>query len=50
MFQRLKQGNEVLKQIHSEMSLENVEKLMSDTADAVAYQRVRHSCLPPYIY
>jgi len=35
----LKQGNEVLKQIHAEMDIESVQKLMSDTADAVQYQR-----------
>lgn len=36
----LKQGNEVLKQIHSEMDLESVHKLMDDTAEGIAYQRV----------
>jgi hypothetical protein len=36
----LKQGNQVLKDIQREMSLENVEKLMSETAEAIAYQRV----------
>ncbi|EJT97801.1 hypothetical protein DACRYDRAFT_71462 [Dacryopinax primogenitus] len=35
----LQQGNTVLKEIHKEMSLEQVEKLMEDTAEAVAYQR-----------
>ncbi|KZT57075.1 hypothetical protein CALCODRAFT_483435 [Calocera cornea HHB12733] len=35
----LQQGNSVLKEMHKEMSLEQVEKLMEDTADAVAYQR-----------
>ncbi|KAG9006275.1 Vacuolar protein sorting-associated protein 20 [Tulasnella sp. JGI-2019a] len=35
----LKQGNEVLKQIHSEMDIESVQKLMSDTAEAIQYQR-----------
>ncbi|KAJ1544682.1 Vacuolar protein sorting-associated protein 20 [Cladochytrium tenue] len=34
----LKKGNEVLAQIHKEMSVEAVEKLMDDTADAIAYQ------------
>ncbi|KAI8149080.1 Snf7 family [Fennellomyces sp. T-0311] len=34
----LKNGNSVLKEIHKEMSLEAVEKLMDDTADAIAYQ------------
>lgn len=36
----LKQGNEVLKEIHKQMSVESVEKLMEETADARAYQRV----------
>ncbi|CEP15114.1 hypothetical protein [Parasitella parasitica] len=34
----LKCGNDVLKEIHKETSLEAVEKLMDDTADAIAYQ------------
>ncbi|KAI9479624.1 Snf7 family [Zychaea mexicana] len=34
----LKNGNSVLKEIHKEMSLEAVERLMDDTADAIAYQ------------
>lgn len=37
----LQQGNEVLKQIHKEMSIEDVDKLMEETAEAQAYQRVR---------
>ena len=36
----LKQGNEVLTQIHKEMNLESVEKLLEETAEAQAYQRV----------
>jgi charged multivesicular body protein 6 len=36
----LKQGSTVLKEINKEMSLESVEKLMEDTADAIAYQEV----------
>ncbi|KAG8843960.1 Vacuolar protein sorting-associated protein 20 [Tulasnella sp. 330] len=35
----LKQGNEVLKQIHTEMDIESVHKLMSDTAEAIQYQQ-----------
>ncbi|KAI5841042.1 Snf7-domain-containing protein [Morchella snyderi] len=35
----LRQGNQVLKEIHKEMSLESVEKLMEETADGIAYQR-----------
>jgi len=38
VFDGLKQGNEVLKEIHSEMSVEAVEQLMSDTQDAIDYQ------------
>ncbi|KAI8378432.1 Snf7-domain-containing protein [Blakeslea trispora] len=34
----LQKGNDVLKEIHKETSLEAVEKLMDDTADAIAYQ------------
>jgi hypothetical protein len=36
----LQQGSTVLKEINKEMSLESVEKLMDDTADAIAYQEV----------
>lgn len=35
----LKQGNAVLKEIHRELNPESVERLMEETADAVAYQR-----------
>ncbi|GAA5804451.1 Snf7-domain-containing protein [Helicostylum pulchrum] len=34
----LKQGNSVLNEIHKETSVEAVERLMDDTADAIAYQ------------
>ncbi|KAI7870770.1 Snf7-domain-containing protein [Spinellus fusiger] len=34
----LKGGNAILKEIHKEMSLEDVERLMDDTAEAIAYQ------------
>lgn len=38
----LQQGTKVLKEIHTEMGgIENVEKLMGETADAIAYQEVR---------
>jgi charged multivesicular body protein 6 len=36
----LQQGNAVLREINKEMSFESVEKLMDDTADAIAYQKV----------
>ncbi|CAF3483281.1 hypothetical protein SNK03_012714 [Fusarium graminearum] len=36
----LQQGTKVLKEIHTEMGgIENVEKLMGETADAIAYQQ-----------
>lgn len=37
----IQQGNEVLKEIHKEMSVESVQKLMDDTADAIEYQNVK---------
>lgn len=37
----LKQGNEVLKEIHKEMNIESVEKLLDETAEARQYQQVR---------
>jgi hypothetical protein len=39
----LKSGNEVLKQIHKEMNIESVEKLLDETHEAQAYQQVRSS-------
>jgi hypothetical protein len=36
----LKQGNEVLKEIHKEMNIEAVEKLLEETNEAQEYQRV----------
>lgn len=36
----LAQGNGVLKAIHKEMSLDKVERILDDSADAVAYQNV----------
>ena len=37
----LQQGTNVLNEIHKEMGgIEHVEKLMGDTADAIAYQKV----------
>lgn len=41
-------GNEVLKQLHQEMSLDKVEKLMDQTREGVEYQRV--STFPLRIY
>ncbi|WFD43129.1 Vacuolar protein sorting-associated protein 20 [Malassezia psittaci] len=36
----LEQGNQVLKEIHTEMSLDRVDDLMSDTAEAQQYQQL----------
>ncbi|KAI0001909.1 Snf7-domain-containing protein [Russula vinacea] len=35
----LKQGNEVLKEIHKQLNVESVEKLLEETAEAREYQR-----------
>ena len=44
----LQQGTKVLKEIHTEMGgIDHVEKLMGDTSDAIAYQRVYYTLLPP---
>jgi charged multivesicular body protein 6 len=39
VFDALKAGNTVLERLNAETSLDDVEQLMSDTADAVAYQQ-----------
>lgn len=36
----LKQGNAVLKEIHKELNVESVERLLEETAEAREYQRV----------
>jgi hypothetical protein len=36
----LKQGNEVLKEIHKEINIESVEKLLDESHEAQAYQQV----------
>jgi len=38
VFAGLEQGNLVLEEIHNEIPIEKVEKLMEDTTDAIAYQ------------
>jgi charged multivesicular body protein 6 len=43
----LKQGTEVLKDIHKEMNIESVEKLLEETAEAQEYQRVRFLVFAP---
>lgn len=35
----LEQGNQVLKEIHKELTLERVEKIMDDSAEGIAYQQ-----------
>lgn len=37
----LQLGNEVLKEIHKELSIESVEKLLEESQEARDYQRVR---------
>uniref|UniRef100_A0A4W5JXJ3 Uncharacterized protein n=1 Tax=Hucho hucho TaxID=62062 RepID=A0A4W5JXJ3_9TELE len=39
----LKVGNDCLKSMHEAMSLEDVERIMDETQDAVEYQRVSFS-------
>lgn len=46
----LEMGNDVLKQLHKEVSLEKVERLMDKTAEGVEYQRVSLTRLLRYIH
>lgn len=41
----LEQGNQVLQQINKETSMERLERLLDDTAEAQQYQRVRFFCM-----
>ncbi len=42
----LKQGNDVLKEIHKELNVEQVEKLLEESHEAREYQKVRPTCRP----
>ena len=40
IFHGLRQGNDILKEIHQEMNVESVERLLEETAEAREYQKV----------
>lgn len=48
MLYGLQHGNRVLQEIHKEMSLDRVEKILDDSADAVAHQNV-FSLISPFM-
>lgn len=45
VFAGLQTGNRILKEIQNEIRIEDVEKLMEDTAEAIAYQNVKNIIL-----
>ena len=40
VFSGLKAGNKILQELQAEIKIEDVERLMEDTAEAIAYQQV----------
>ncbi|CAH1756849.1 2869_t:CDS:10 [Entrophospora sp. SA101] len=47
VFAGLEKGNSILKEIHKEISIEKVEKLMEETEDAISYQNEIEELLIP---